>query len=128
MTEEITNNEDIISSKDIIARIEELQEDADLLDDSELSELADLELFELEILTALDQDGRGRFPDSWEDGVCLIRDSYFTKYAQELAEDIGAISDTNAWPANCIDWNYAAKQLTTDYACLEFGGVEYWAR
>ena len=117
MTEEITNSEDLIDSRDIIARLEDLRED---------DELEVWDKYELEALIALDQDGRGLFSDSWESGVGLIRDSYFTKHAQELASDIGAISDINKWPANCIDWDYAAEQLKAGYACLEFDGVEYW--
>ena len=118
MTEEITNSEDLIDSRDIIARLEDLRED---------DELEDWEKDELEALTALDRDGRGLFSDSWEDGVGLIRDSYFEEHARQYAEDIGAISNDARWPANCIDWNYAAEQLKADYTCLEFDGVEYWA-
>lgn len=33
----------------------------------------------------------------------FIRDSYFTEYAQEFAEEIGACKPME-WPYNCIDW------------------------
>lgn len=37
------------------------------------------------------------------------------EFAQNMAEEIGAI-DTNAkWPNNCIDWEYASKELMYDY-------------
>jgi len=120
MTDEITNDEDIIDSRDIIARIEELQEDTDSLDDSES--------FELKALIALDQNGKDAFEDNWKYGVSLIRDDYFETHARELASDIGAISDDMSWPAHCIDWEQAANELQADYALLEFDGVEYWAR
>ena len=119
MTEEITNNEDTIDSRDIIARIEELEED---------DELEDWEKDELECLTALDQDGKGAYGDSWKYGIGLVRDSHFTEYAQKFASDTGAISDTQSWPANCIDWEQATNELQTDYTLLDFDGVEYWAR
>ena len=121
MTEEITNDENIIDSRDIAVRVEELAEDTDSLDD--------LEWFELEILTTLDQDGKDAFgEDNWESGVTLIRGNFFETHAREVASDIGAISDDIRWPANYIDWEAAASDLQADYTLLEFDGVEYWAK
>jgi len=60
--------------------------------------------------------------------VTFIRDSYFTEYAEELAEDIGAISKDSPWPACHIDWEAAASALQQDYTSGEFDGVTYWAR
>ena len=60
--------------------------------------------------------------------VTLIRDSYFKEYAQELAEDIGALPKDAGWPAHCIDWDQAARELQTDYTSIDFGGVTYWVR
>lgn len=37
------------------------------------------------------------------------------EFAQQLAEDIGAIDSDASWPNNCIDWEYAAKELMYDY-------------
>lgn len=64
----------------------------------------------------------------WHHGETLIRDSYFKEYAQELAEDIGAINRDAQWPNNCIDWDKAARELQMDYTSAEFDGVTYWAR
>lgn len=64
----------------------------------------------------------------WKHGTQLIRDSYFKEYAQEFAEEIGAIGRNMAWPANCIDWNRAACELQMDYTSGDFDGVTYWAR
>lgn len=122
-----TNNDDIIDSYDIIERLEELEQQAELAESDESERLEDWEQDELETLRSLDEDGRGLFPD-WTYGVTLIRDSYFTEYALEFANDIGAITDDTPWPTNCIDWDYAAEQLQMDYTCLDFDGVEYWAR
>jgi len=36
-------------------------------------------------------------------------------FAQEMAEQIGAIDKNATWPQNCIDWEYAAKELMYDY-------------
>lgn len=37
-------------------------------------------------------------------------------FAQDLAEDIGAIDDSAVWPNTCIDWKRAARELMYDYA------------
>jgi len=37
-------------------------------------------------------------------------------FAQETAESLGAIDKDAKWPMNCIDWEYAAKELMYDYS------------
>lgn len=37
-------------------------------------------------------------------------------FAQETAESLGAIDKNANWPMNCIDWEYAAKELMYDYS------------
>lgn len=82
---------------------------------------------ELATLRKLAEDG-ANYADDWEYGVTLIRDSYFQEYAEELADDIGAIDKKAGWPLNCIDWEAAADQLKMDYTAIEFDGVTYWVR
>lgn len=121
-TTEITNTEDIIDSRDVIARIEYLEDtlcpadESDGTDNEERSELAAL-------VALRDEDS----PD-WPHGETLIRDSYFQDYAEQMAEDIGAIDSNASWPNNCIDWERATRELQYDYSCVEFGGVNYWIR
>ena len=119
----ITNTDDIIDLRDVTERIEELRGSFDLLE-GEGQELTDLE--------TLMSDCEGLGGDHQWEGVwypaTLIRDSYFRDYAQELAEDIGAINANASWPNNCIDWDRAACELQMDYANVEFGGVTYWTR
>jgi hypothetical protein len=119
MSKEITNAEDTIDSRDVIARISELRENRDGLDNSEL--------FELDALITLDRQGKNAF-SGWEDGVSLIADSHFETFAEELADDLGMIDASASWPGRHIDWKAAARELKTDYRCLEFDGVEYWVR
>lgn len=132
---DITNTADIIDVRDIIARVEELEALApetahDVTPgDSDEIEANALELEELtNLLDALqgmggDEEWRG----DWYP-VTLIRDSYFRTYAQELAEDIGAINENASWPNNCIDWDQATRELRMDYSSIEYGGVTYWTR
>lgn len=115
-TTEISNMQDIIDSRDVIERIKALEG----TEDEEEQE-------ELKALEALAEECDGNVSD-WEHGETLIRDSYFADYAQELAEDIGAISKDQSWPNNCIDWEQAARELQMDYTSVDFDGVTYWAR
>ena len=157
MTKSISNTQDIIDSRDVISRIEELQDeradlvtaaeeaetafnDADAETDAEADASLDLsaareaistwdedEGAELRALLALQEDAEDYCPD-WKHGAGLIRDSYFMAYAQELAEDIGAIDPKATWPNDCIDWERAAGELQMDYTSVDFDGVEYWVR
>lgn len=61
-------------------------------------------------------------------GESLIRDSYFEEYAEQLADDIGAIDRNAKWPVNCIDWEKAARELQYDYTEVDFDGEAYWIR
>src|SRR6185437_14764703 len=58
----------------------------------------------------------------------MIAESYFVEYAQELAEDIGAIDSDARWPAYCIDWERAARDLAMDYSLVTFDGSDYYIR
>jgi antirestriction protein len=141
MTREVSNHDDVIDSRDVIARIEELTdereplaeavteaEDADAKAEAEEA-LADWDSDngdELKALQSLAKDAEGY--SDWEYGATLIRDSYFQTYAEELADDIGAIPKDIAWPCTCIDWERAARELQMDYSSVDFGGVTYWIR
>jgi len=135
--EPIDNTADIIDSRDIIARIAYLRDlwaettgddpgDYSLSGDDWLTGLSEDERDELVTLLELAEEGETLA--DWQHGETLIRDSYFEEYARELAEDIGAVASDAAWPAYCIDWQRAARELQADYTSLDFDGVTYWAR
>ena len=119
VTKEITSSEDIIDSRDVIARIEYLEGYDEVLDDDERQEL--------EELRELASEGEGASSE-WTHGETLIRESYFVEYAEQLADDIGAIDSNAGWPTCHIDWDAAAASLKMDYTSVDFGGVEYWIR
>jgi hypothetical protein len=78
----------------------------------------------IEAIDALEAEG---FED-WEYGAFFIREDTFEDYARELAEDIGAIPDDAQWPATCIDWARAARELSVDYSSTRFLGHDYYVR
>lgn len=132
MSRNISNTDDIVDSRDVIARIAELQEiqdavdHADPLDADQPTSLDDDEKAELATLKKLADQCEGY--GDWEHGATLIRDSYFQEYAEELADDIGAIDRNATWPCNCIDWEKAARELQVDYMSVEWDDVTYWMR
>ena len=128
MLTRVDKYEDIIDSRDIIERINELVEiDTAHANDPTEPELDDDERHELDVLSRLAEEAEGYAAD-WLYGETLIRDSYFVEYAQELADDIGAIDTNASWPMSCIDWEQAARELQMDYTSVDFDGVTYWIR
>lgn len=132
---DVSNTDDVIDFRDVIARIEAIEDELAALSGkrskkakAECAELRD----ELKPLTDLADDLKGyggeeQWRGDWYP-VSLVRDSYFRDYAEELAEDIGAIDRNAMWPNNCIDWERATHELQIDYSHVEFGGVTYWHR
>jgi hypothetical protein len=135
-----TDRDDVIDSRDVIKAIETLESERDGLTDEDAEpdvaiRDAAIVAFDadeerggrLKALRALAEQGADYAAD-WQHGEALIRDSHFKDYARELAEDIGAIQRSVAWPYTCIDWEWAAKELQHDYTSIEFGEVTYWVR
>lgn len=117
-------SEDIIDSRDLIALRETVRtwletpdHDEDAYDEDEAQA----------IIAAVDAFESADVAD-WEYGEAFIRESYFTEYAEDLAEDIGAISREYQWPLSHIDWDEAAEALKQDYTAVEVNGVTYYAR
>ena len=123
MRTDISNSRDFLDSRDILDRFDAL------ISDEELDDLDEYDKEELEMLRNLIKDLEDTFGE--EDvkfGITMIRDDYFEEYAQELAEDIGAISRNCDWPANCIDWEQAVRELQMDYTEIDFDGGTYLMR
>jgi hypothetical protein len=130
----ITNDQDVINSLDVIERIAELEAIEANAAEFGGEEFSDEERAERIALRALAAQA-GDCAEDWECGTAIIRDSYFVEYAQELHDDIGAVSYgnpdepiTNVWPYTCIDWEWAARELQYDYTAVDFDGVTYWVR
>lgn len=108
-----------IDSRELIdeaAEIRERIEDGEPVDGAERDRLLEIE-----------QLAEAGIPD-WQYGVTLIEESEFEDYARELAEDIGAVDPNASWPYTCIDWEKAARELSTDYTSVTFDGTDYYVR
>lgn len=114
MSNEITNDMDVIDSRDIIERIEELENNECDLDEHE----------ELEALKALAEEGEQYSPD-WSYGSQLIHENYFEQYMDEMLEDCGDIP--KHIPA-FIDITVNYDMLKEDYTELDFNGETYYIR
>ena len=151
MARDISNSDDVIDSRDVIKRIDELTSERDdlqeAIDDAQqatpqdehaidaqraareaLADWNDDYAEELAALVALQE--QAGYSEDWQHGATLIRESYFEDYAQQLAEDIGAIDPKKSygWPLDCIDWEQAARELQQDYTSVEYDGITYWVR
>ena len=140
---DVRNTDDVIDSRDVIGRIEELEEERQDLVDTLFSyeedgddkaafeakdTLAEWDADNADELKALKDlaNEAGSSPD-WEYGESLIRDSYFTEYAQQLLEDCGELPpDLPSYIE--IDWEATARNLRVDYFSVDFDGVTYWIR
>ena len=128
MARDIDTTDDIIDSRELVENISELEvyeADDDLLGE-DVERLARLKSLRDDIADRLGEDAL-----RW--GVTLVRDTYFTEYAQELADDIGAIDRNASWPLTCIDWERAARELQMDYTAFDVDNgygttVTYWGR
>lgn len=84
----------------------------------------DAELYRLLVELQDDAEGYG----DWDHGETLILDEHFVEYAEQLADDIGAIDREARWPLNHIDWDAAAEELRQDYTEVRFGSETYLMR
>lgn len=58
-----------------------------------------------------------------DDDLNDIEEAYYgnfssdVSFAEDMAESTGALVgiDDSVWPANCIDWDFAARELMHDY-------------
>lgn len=120
---------DLIDVRDLIARVEELEE---LIEGEGCAAQCQEYTDELQALQAILADLQGMGGDEQWRGhwypITLIRDSYFRTYAEELADDIGALPRDAGWPLTCIDWEQAARELRYDYSGVDIDGVTYWTR
>ena len=105
------------------ATLKEAEEDLE----SAKRDLAEWEKENLDELNKLDEAISDIGSYTCRYGETLVAESYFTEYAKELADDIGAIPNTN-WPLNCIDWDQAARELRYDYSEVTIDGQTFLYR
>lgn len=149
MSRDPVPGDDLIDSRDIIKRCEELKDEYEELKEAVDTTFDSIEeedkstkiawgeaktaldeweadyLEELEFLEAVIEEGES-YSRYWGHGATLIHEDYFEQYAQDYAEDIGAIGRDTSWPANHIDWEAAAEDLKQDYTEISFGGHNYY--
>ena len=135
MAEKIDNCDDVIDSREVVARIDELQAEKDAHEDPEASHSeswADSDpdaAQELEQLNGWYWKLRDVGGDTPEDGLTLVRETYWVDYVKELAEETSEIDFSKlTWPLTCIDWEQAARELQMDYTSVDFDGITYYVR
>ena len=118
--------QDVFDSRDAEERIVEIEEAIAYdypAEEDYASERVEIEE-ELSALKTLRADAGSE----WHYGMTFIAAEHFVTYAQELAEDIGAVNEDGAWPTYHIDWESAAEDLKQDYSAFEIDGWIFYAR
>lgn len=113
--------DDYIDSRDLVDEMASIMANGGDAEDEEQAE-------RVAAIVALFDEITGYAGDSPEDGIFLIADEVFVDYAQQLADDIGAIDTDAGWPTSYIDWEAAATALQMDYSSVVFDGRDYWYR
>lgn len=124
---EVEPGADMIDVRDMIARYEQLE--AATNDDQALpvEEIEERDRLKAALADLKGGGGDEQWRGDWYP-VGLVEESYFEKFAQQEAEDCGLLDDSAKWPATCIDWAEAARQLKQDYQSFEYGSYTYWYR
>lgn len=129
--------EDILDGRDILKEFEEMEQELkdlqgyveDAEDAGELKaaqqELDDFDMEHFELLKSF-VDDVGDQP--LRNGETFIHEFYFTRYAEQLADDLWAIDRDVRWPLTHIDWEAAAADLKHDYTPVDVDGNTYYYR
>lgn len=97
--------DDLATREPLVESLTDSKTALDVWDDEHGAELKALQDF---------ADEAEGYADDWHHGETLIRDSYFTAYAQELCEDIGVLpKDLPSYIE--IDWEATARNIQVDY-------------
>jgi antirestriction protein len=115
---------EMLDLRDLATELDELRDRAqaadDTLDEDDLERLVDL--------VALEDDIGDLNAYSDNSGPEMIREDTFVEYAQELADEMGAVPAEFSWPASYIDWEGAARDLAMDYTSVRFDGADWYLR
>lgn len=111
----VSPEENVITGQDALARRREL-ETADGKYDENLGDQ-----YRAEYQCLHDLTGQAGHPD-----FVAVNAGYWDEYVMEEASNVAG--DLDGWPFGFIDWVKASDALRTDYASIDFGGVEYYVR
>lgn len=147
LSSDVTNLCDIIDTRKVLQRIEELE--SDHLDEENCEVLSaaswnDDDWDEYSTLKKLIDEVRDNSNESPEDGVTLIRETYFDIYIQEgyfdgMGPELYEYDHKTHYyklvpfdelatrpPFNRIDWAVVARDERSDYSEITFDGVDYY--
>jgi hypothetical protein len=124
---------DIIDVRDIIARVEDLESVIDTAPEDNiwtLEEQAEANRERIALEAILDElkgyGGDEQWRGDWYP-VTLIRGKYFTRYVQDMLDDLGVIpKDFPHYVV--IAWDSTASNIRLDYTSIAINGATYWYR
>lgn len=69
------------------------------------------------------------YSSDFEYGEAIIREDYFTQYAEDFCKDCGLVpSDLSSLIEDNLDWDGIAEDLKQDYTSVEYDGDTYYIR
>lgn len=125
----MTWNDSVVDLRMAVERLEELERELkecpagwglDSEDEEELQTLVALR-------EAFTEDIGVDLAEYSEDEPTLINKDYRVTYVEELCED-GLYEVPDGWPFHCIDWKWAAKELSWDYSMIRWQGSDWYVR
>lgn len=129
-TFDIHNLLEIWNTRHMIDRLDELEtiELPDSVEDAGLlQKLAEERQEDMDLIRAVISEVESRGERKCRDGISMIADEYFEKYAQQLVDGMGLADPLPRWLYNCIDWSQAAQRLQTKiYASVQIGCQTFW--
>lgn len=133
-TFDIYNLAEIWNTRDLEDRLDEL-ETVDLPDPASYAGLLpklieerqeDMDLIR-SVISEIELHGERKCGDG--EGISMIADEYFEKYAKGLAYETGLVDPLPRWLYNSIDWSQAAQRLQTKiYTSVGIEGQTFWYR
>lgn len=114
-------------------KLAEIKEEYSVPDDGDISDEEFNWAWEDEVGSDADElknliELKDQFGREWNDGITLVREKDFVEFAEDEADQLGLVEDTNAWPYCCIDWQKAADRLMMDYSSVDYDGETYYYR
>jgi len=131
-TFDVYNLPEIWNTRDLVDRLDEL-ETAELPDPASdaglLSKLIEERQEDMDLIRAIISEIELHGERKCRDGISLIADEYFEKYAQGLADETGLVDPLPRWLYNSIAWSQAAQRLQAKiYTSVEIEGQTFWYR
>lgn len=114
---------DLIDVRDLIDAFVEAEE---AVEDGDTDAIDALRAYNAILDELCGEGGDEQWRGDWFPGT-LIHDRYFADYAREMVEDCGDLPRDLPHYIE-VDWEATARNIRSDYTCIDIDGETYWYR